>query len=108
MPRVYPVKGQIAVYRMFSASGELLYIGQSVNPAQRLCLHRTEHNWLPDVASMTLEWFETREAARAAEASAIRAEGPVYNVDHQVDATERRRAIRAARGHYLFGHTGAA
>lgn len=99
MPRIYPETGPIALYRMFSAAGQLLYIGQSVNPAQRLCLHRndTEKNWLPDVVRMELEWFPTRAAAKSAEAAAIRAESPVHNVDHHPEQTARRRARRASR-----------
>lgn len=99
MPRYYPETGPIALYRMFSATGQLLYIGQSVNPAQRLCLHRNdpEKNWLTDIARMDIEWFATRAEAKAAEASAIHAERPLHNIDHQVDATDRRRAKRLAR-----------
>ena len=110
MPREYAMVGPIAVYRMFSAAGRLLYIGQTVNPAQRLCLHRNdaEKNWLTEVVRMEIQWLPTREAAKATEAAAIRAECPIYNVDHQTDQTDRRRAKRAIRGHYLFGKQGVA
>lgn len=98
MPREYHLSAPIAVYRMFNAAGDLLYIGQSINPAQRLCLHRTVSSWLTEVASMSLEWHPTREAAKAAEAAAIFAEVPAYNIDRQADSTARRIAARKQRG----------
>lgn len=99
MQRPYAETGPIALYRMFSASGELLYIGQSINPAQRLCLHRNDadKNWLIDVVRMDLEWFSTRAAAKSAEAAAILAESPLHNVDHHPEQTARRRARRVSR-----------
>lgn len=99
MQRPYAETGPIALYRMFSASGELLYIGQSINPAQRLCLHRSDadKNWLTDVVRMEIEWLPTRAAAKSAEAAAIYAESPTHNVDHHPEQTARRRARRAIR-----------
>lgn len=96
MPRVYPLNCPIALYRMYSADGELLYIGQSVNPAQRVCGHRTGNNWITRVATMTLEWYPTREAAKQAEAEAIKAECPLLNVAHHPDERARRIERRAA------------
>lgn len=67
------------VYRMFGTSGELLYIGVTVNLAQRTALHRSQSPWWPEVATVTSEDFGDRLDAEVAESLAIRNERPVYN-----------------------------
>jgi predicted GIY-YIG superfamily endonuclease len=66
-----------AVYRMYSSDGTLLYIGCTYNVPVRLRGHIA---WLPQVASITLEWYPNVDEALAAETQAIRDENPIYNV----------------------------
>jgi len=66
-----------AVYRMYSSDGTLLYIGCTYNVPVRLRGHIA---WLPQVASITLEWHPNVDEALAAETQAIRDENPIYNV----------------------------
>lgn len=71
-----------AVYRMYDASGALLYIGQSVNPASRPMQLADHRKWVTNIASITLQWLPTRQDALREEESAIRAERPLHNVTH--------------------------
>lgn len=77
-----------ALYRLFNAAGTLLYIGISVNPDVRWRVHAREKSWWAEVSERTVEWFETRKAAEAAEVAAVAAELPGYNVEHSL--TRRR------------------
>jgi hypothetical protein len=86
-----------AVYRMFDANGELLYVGVSANMGVRIAGH-SEKRWFPLVTTIRLEWFPTRAAAEAAEAKAIRTERPQINIAGQPrSALARRRAPGAPR-----------
>ncbi len=68
-----------ALYRCFDADGRLLYVGASRNPARRL----GEHNrWNGDVATITVAWHDTPEAAAHAERTAITEERPMFNAQH--------------------------
>lgn len=94
------------VYRMFSADGELLYIGKSVGLGGRLGQHLSASWWISDVASMTLEWFAHDDEAAEAERSAIRAEKPIHNKQHNLDASRALRrkhlaAVGASLGAWL-------
>lgn len=71
-----------ALYRLYDASGRLLYVGISNNVHTRIRTHRVEKFWGPDVADARIEWFTTRAAALSAEATAIRRERPRHNVMH--------------------------
>jgi predicted GIY-YIG superfamily endonuclease len=71
-----------ALYRLRADDGGLLYVGISEAPLRRWPEHASDKEWWPEVTSFSLEWFETRDAALAAEASAIRAEAPKCNVTH--------------------------
>lgn len=77
------------VYRVFDATGELLYIGSTTDLAQRIYNHL--HNRFSCGESVALrerihsvegEEFPTLEEARAAERLAIRAEAPLLNKHH--------------------------
>lgn len=74
------------VYRAFSTDGELLYVGSTMHPAERLEAHGRTEDWWTEVSRVTLEHFPSREAALAAEGCAITAENPRYN--------RRRPAVR--------------
>jgi hypothetical protein len=78
-----------AVYRMFNARGQLLYVGMSGELGIRIDRH-DEKRWFPEVATIRLEWFPTEAAARLAEQRAIRSEHPRYNIVGK----ERRPPVR--------------
>jgi ribosome-binding protein aMBF1 (putative translation factor) len=69
------------LYRHFSASGELLYVGISNSTLQRLGSHRSS-DWISEIARIEIERFPDKSAARLAEREAIRSEKPRYNVVH--------------------------
>lgn len=75
--------GRTALYRHYAADGALLYIGISHDPEVRW----EQHYWWKqgDSARQTVEWFELRHEALAAEAAAIAAEKPKYNRHHNWD-----------------------
>ncbi|MFG3510223.1 GntR family transcriptional regulator [Streptomyces sp. NPDC047821] len=76
--------GRTALYRHYAADGELLYIGISQDPEVRWEQH---HWWKQGLsARQTLEWFELRSQALAAEAEAIAIERPAYNQQHNWQA----------------------
>lgn len=67
------------VYRFYDARGRLLYVGLSMNFGLRLVKHR-QRSWWPLVKVIRFEFYEGREAAKAAEWAAIANENPIYNV----------------------------
>lgn len=67
------------LYRFFDAAGQLVYCGITGELPRRLQAHNRQQNWWREVARLTLEHFPTRDAARAAEAQAIRDERPRFN-----------------------------
>lgn len=71
-----------ALYRHFSANGELLYVGISCKPITRLKQHEHDSGWASEIARVEIERFETRAAAMAAEREAIKKEKPRHNVVH--------------------------
>lgn len=79
-----------ALYRLYDAAGRLLYIGITKAPTTRWQQHGREKadSWWPDVARKTIEWFDSRPEAEAAEYAAIRTEGPPYNDRHSVNWNE--------------------
>lgn len=70
---------QRAVYRLYDANGELLYIGSSDNPEKRWTAHRSTKPWWPQVARHEVTWHPWREAW-GVEARAIWNERPKHNV----------------------------
>lgn len=67
-----------SLYRHFSADGALLYVGVSVNAVSRLGGHRRS-GWFWDIATITLEHYDTKDEALLAEALAITYEKPLHN-----------------------------
>lgn len=70
---------QRAVYRLYDANDELLYIGSSDNPDKRCARHRSTKPWWPQVARREVTWHPWREAW-GVEADAIWHEQPKHNV----------------------------
>lgn len=56
-----------ALYRHWDADGKLLYVGVSLSAVTRLGQHRRDAGWADEIASVTIEYFATREAALKAE-----------------------------------------
>jgi hypothetical protein len=69
-----------AVYRIRNAAGELLYIGCSQSICGRLSGHSSTQPWAHAIARIDVEWFDDELLGRRAEAAAILAESPRYNV----------------------------
>jgi predicted GIY-YIG superfamily endonuclease len=72
-------KRRTCVYRFYDIDDALLYVGLSMNLEGRLAKHR-RRAWWPQVVRQEVEWFAGREAAKAAERAAIRAENPIHNI----------------------------
>jgi len=70
-----------ALYRHFDDGDNLLYVGISVDPDARWKAHKRK-DWARSAAMMSVEWFDNRPEAAAAEVLAIRAEKPLHNIAH--------------------------
>ena len=68
----------VTVYRCYHGEN-LLYVGQSINPASRLRNHSLTQEWWEQIDRITLEHFATREEATEVESSVIAAEAPPMN-----------------------------
>lgn len=79
-----------AIYRLYNADNQLLYVGISRDPDARWKAHRYEEPkaWCALVASRSLEWLDSREDALAAEATAIKSERPRFNGTHNYAQAE--------------------
>lgn len=75
---------ETTLYRMYGKYDELLYVGvtSTVRGATRFTEHTKRKWWWPQVVSLTVEHYMTREAAESAERRAIQDEGPLYNIVH--------------------------
>ena len=92
-----------AVYRVYSfpaedGSRQLLYVGKSNNPQLRIEQHLTDSSepWWGgpdnevDPEATSIRWYKSEKLALAAEAKAIRQEGPTYNTVHNSRNQARR------------------
>ena len=85
------------LYRFFSATGELLYVGISANAYRRAGQHRTRAEWWHEAVTMTMQHgYDNAQSAHKAELEAIREESPRYNVIG-VPRTPRRRITAAEK-----------
>lgn len=71
-----------ALYRFFDASGALLYVGITNNPARRFTQHGVDREWWHEVETIRMQRFDDRESVLAAEREAIKTEQPRYNIVH--------------------------
>lgn len=69
-----------AIYRLFDAEGELLYVGVTTNPSRRFSQHKAKKSWWPEVARKDILWMDTYHAAVMAEEDAIYRENPAKNI----------------------------
>jgi predicted GIY-YIG superfamily endonuclease len=68
-----------AVYRLYDAAGQLLYVGVAFDFNKRFKQHATHKTWWPQVARKEVIWFADRLSALTEEAGAIATEGPLHN-----------------------------
>lgn len=68
-----------ALYRIFNADGQLLYVGISVDVGHRLACH-SRRGWWTEVATITVQHFATERQALEAERDAILNEHPLHNL----------------------------
>jgi len=83
------------VYRAFSALGDLLYVGCSLNPEKRIGEHKFSSDWHGQAARFKLAGPYNYETAREMERQAIATERPLYNY------TPERRAWKMAHDSYI-------
>lgn len=100
-----------AVYRLWDAAGNLLYIGSAYDPDHR-CKSHQKKPWWSEVAHRTEEWFPTRGRAYAEEMKAIAVERSKYNdmgtpkyQTPQTDKIKQRNASARTRS-LLIGEAG--
>jgi predicted GIY-YIG superfamily endonuclease len=72
--------GKTILYRYFDSDGSLLYVGITRDQAKRFSSHNRQSKWMPRAVQCTLEHFETRAEAKAAETLAIQNENPIHNI----------------------------
>lgn len=75
------------VYRVYSWTGLLLYIGCTNDVDRRLKEHRTRSPWYALADNARTVWFDGPAAAHQAERDAIRTERPLFNRVEYVDQT---------------------
>lgn len=79
----HPSDGErTALYRLYDASDQLLYVGIATDPKARWYRHASDKDWWGDVATREVEWFASREEASNAEITAIHKEKPTHNRTH--------------------------
>jgi len=83
--------GITALYRFWSATDALLYIGITHDLGRRLGQHEADKPWWAGVSRITIETHEDRDQALAAERAAIKAESPLWNVVHNRPGSTSRR-----------------
>lgn len=79
---IYFIETDSVVYHCHSAGGQLLYIGSTRWWEEREALHVQRTPWWPEVARVEKTPQPDIRTARQAERVAIRAEGPLYNKQH--------------------------
>ena len=77
-----PLATRTAVYRLYDADVRLLYVGMAYSPVARWAAHARDKEWWCLVAHKTVEWYDDRPKAAAAEIAAIQAENPPWNTVH--------------------------
>lgn len=83
-----------SVYRLFDASGSLLYVGISVDLERRFRQHALDKAWWPNVARADVRQYRSRLRAARAEHRAIMRESPRHNI-LRLGRAEHLRSARA-------------
>jgi predicted GIY-YIG superfamily endonuclease len=87
-----------ALYRFFDRTDVLLYVGITMDLPARVGQHQKDKPWWVEVHHISVEQFESRSAALAAEERAIKEEGPLYNSTHNQLVSSSADLIRTAVG----------
>lgn len=74
-----PEGAAVAVYRLYSARGDLIYIGCTSQPYERFQAHRRSAYWWHEVGDSAIHWFATAEEGADEELWAIEHERPLVN-----------------------------
>jgi len=93
--------GRSAVYRCYSADGDLLYVGVASDMKKRMACHKSTSIWFRHARKVTITWYDWREDALDAEAWAIFRERPAYNMRgarRRIADTSTARVVRVVRG----------
>jgi len=90
-----------ALYRVYSADNELLYVGISARVIGRIAEHKESKDWFRETARVDVAWFATKEEAAGAEAYAIKIEHPLYN-KHLNDRNGSPKPRKKLRKRYNF------
>lgn len=90
------------LYRMFDATGRLLYVGITLDVGQRFTDHKREKSWWADIEVIRLQQYGSRKELEEAERVAIATENPAHNMKPGrpvwVPTTdEQRQAIEVAQ-----------
>ncbi|WP_094359955.1 GIY-YIG nuclease family protein [Mycobacterium marinum] len=80
------------LYRFYSITGQLLYIGITMNAPARFNQHKAEKSWWHEVAGISMEVHETRSDVEKAERRAIKVERPLHNIAHRAHPSKTDRA----------------
>jgi len=97
------MNGRTALYRILGDADLLLYIGISKNFGRRWSEEAKAFQWWDEHRRMTIEWYDSRPDAKAAERDAIRAEHPKHNQQH--NRPVRPKQARPPRDPRLLGLT---
>lgn len=73
-----------ALYHLYDAEEQLLYVGISTYPAVRFKQHAGDKVWWHHVARHEITWLDSRDEALKAEAGAMVEERPLYNGYHHL------------------------
>jgi GIY-YIG catalytic domain. len=94
-----------AVYRIYNAADELIYIGMSYEPAVRARVQRREKAWGHEIDRYEVDWHPNRATSQRAEEELIKEFRPRYNVVHtpahkvrSLEYISRARAQQIAEG----------
>lgn len=73
--------GYGVLYKCYNEWDELLYVGESKTKIERIAAHSID-KWWKEVECVRVEHFSSKEAAKLAEETVIKAEKPRYNIIH--------------------------
>lgn len=83
-----------AVYRVYDADDQLLYVGCTATALNRVASHGVSE-WWRHALYMTFEHHPNRASARDAETAAIDAEDPIYNLRRSNWSAQQANNIKA-------------
>lgn len=67
------------LYTIKDKKGDVLYVGISISPINRLSSHFKEKKWIEEVADISIEWYKTEEEALKSESLRVWELNPRYN-----------------------------